>query len=114
MRRPSSSPILDAEAIIQGPWNWPDHRKDLEIFGMHGYVFTRDGKSVRMRLRGSRRTGQSHPRSCREQYNDSFAYLAAVVRSTEKVAVTNRSSLANNLTVVRILDAASRSDQADS
>jgi hypothetical protein len=34
-----------------------------------------------------------------------------VVRGTEKVADTDRSSLANNLTVVRILDAARRSAQ---
>ena len=42
----------NAQAIIQGSWNWPDHRKDLEIFGTHGYVFTPDATNVRMRLRG--------------------------------------------------------------
>ena len=42
----------NAQAIIQGSWNWPDHRKDLEIFGTHGYVFTPDASNVRMRLRG--------------------------------------------------------------
>ena len=58
----------------------------------------------------SRRTGRSPPRELPGQY-DGFAYLAAVVRGTEKVASTDRSSLANNLTVVRILDAARRSAQ---
>ena len=48
----------DAQAMIQGSWNWPDHRKDLGIFGSRGYVFTPDAKSVRMRLRDSKRTGR--------------------------------------------------------
>jgi predicted dehydrogenase len=99
----------DAQAIIQGSWNWPDHRKDLEIFGTHGYVFTPDGKSVHMRLRGQRTDRAFTPKELPGQYGDGFAYLAAVVRGTEKVADTDRSSLANNLTVVRILDAARRS-----
>ena len=99
----------EAQAIIQGSWNWPDHRKDLEIFGTHGYVLTPDGTSVRMRLRGQQTERVITPKELPAQYGDGFAYLASVVRGTEKVADTNRSSLANNLTVVRILDAARRS-----
>ena len=98
-----------AQAIIQGSWNWPDHRKDLEIFGTHGCIFTPDGKSVRMRLRGQQTDRAFTPKELPGKYGDGFAYLAAVVRGTEKVADNDRSSLANNLTVVRILDAARRS-----
>ena len=98
-----------AQAIVQGSWNWPDHRKDLEIYGARGYVVTPDGQSVRMRLRGQAAEQAVPTRALPPQYKDGFAYLAAVVRGTERVADADRSSLANNLVVVRILDAARRS-----
>jgi predicted dehydrogenase len=101
----------DAQAIIQASWNWPDHRKDLEIFGTHGSVFTPDGRSLRMRLRGEQAERAVASRELPAQYADGFAYLAAVARGTEQVANTDRSSLANNLIVVRVLDAARRSAQ---
>lgn len=99
----------DAQAILEASWNWPDHRKDLQIYGTHGYVFTPDGTNVRMRLRGQPAEQAVPAPAMPAQYADGFAYLAAVVRGTEKVADTDRSSLANNVTVVRILDAARRS-----
>ena len=101
----------DAQAIIQGSWNWPDHRKDLEIFGTHGYVSTPDATNVRMRLRGEPNERSVTPKGLPAQYEDGFAYLAAVVRGEVNVSDTDRSSLVNNMTVVRILDAARRSAQ---
>lgn len=99
----------DAQAIIQASWNWPDHRKNLPIYGTHGYVFTPDGTNVRMRLRGQPAEQPVPAKALPGQYADGFAYLAAVVCGTERVADADRSSLANNVTVVRILDAARRS-----
>jgi predicted dehydrogenase len=101
----------DAQAIVEASWNWPDHRKDMQVFGTHGYVFTPDGTGVRLRLRGERAEKEVPSEDLPAQYRDGFAYLAAVVRGTEKVADTDRSSLANNLIVVRILDAARTSAQ---
>jgi predicted dehydrogenase len=95
----------DAQAVIQASWNWPTNRKDLEIYGTTGYVFTPDGKSLRVRLDAQQPEQSVTPKEVPPQYVDAFAYLAAVIRGTEKVADTDRSSLANNLTVVRILDA---------
>jgi len=99
----------DAQAIIQASWNWPTNRKDLEIYGTTGYVFTPDGKSLRVRLPGQQTEQAATPKEIPAQYADAFAYLAAVIRGTEKVEDTDRSSLVNNLTVVRILDAGRRS-----
>lgn len=99
----------EAQAILEASWNWPDHRKDLQVYGTHGYVVAPDGASVRMRLRGQPAEQVVTPKALAPQYTDGFAYLAAVVRGTETVAPTDRSSLANNVIVVRILDAARRS-----
>lgn len=57
------------QGIIQGSWNWPVGRKDMEIYGADGY-------------------------------------LVAVVRGEETVEPGNLWSLENNLSVVKILDAA--------
>jgi scyllo-inositol 2-dehydrogenase (NADP+) len=98
-----------AQAIIQASWNWPDHRKDLEIFGTHGYIFTPDASNIRIRLRGEAAEKLVAPQQLDSRYDNCFAYLAAVVRGELPVAETDRSSLANNLIVVRILEAARRS-----
>ena len=102
----------NAQAIIQGSWNWPDHRKDLEIFGTHGYAFTPDARNVRVRLRGEPAEESYAPAELGTHYENCFAYLAAVARGEIEVLDTDRSSLANNLLVVRILDAARRSAHA--
>ena len=101
----------NAQAIIQGSWNWPDHRKDLEIFGTHGYIFTPDATNLRMRLRGEIIEQVVAPQQLDSSHDNCFAYLAAVVRGELRVAETDRSSLTNNLIVVRILEAARRSAQ---
>lgn len=43
-----------AQAVIQASWNWPFNRKDMEIYGQTGYVFTLDGKRMRTRFKGQK------------------------------------------------------------
>jgi predicted dehydrogenase len=38
------------QGIIQASWNWPLGRKDMEVYGQTGYVFTVDALNMRMRL----------------------------------------------------------------
>jgi predicted dehydrogenase len=102
----------NAQAIVQGSWNWPDHRKDLEIFGTDGYIFTPNANNVRMRLRGEPTEKVVAPAELDRNHGNCFTYLAAVVRGELPVIETDRSSLTNNLTVVRILEAARRSAQS--
>ena len=98
-----------AQGIIQASWNWPIGRKDLEIYGQRGTVFAPDRGTLRIRPGESEpeRTETLEPRLSPE--DDPFAYLAAVVRGEVIVADSDLSSLANNVMVVRILDAARRS-----
>jgi predicted dehydrogenase len=98
-----------AQGIIQASWNWPIGRKDMEIYGRYGTVFAPDRATLRVRPDESKpeRTETLEPRSSPQ--DDPFAYLAAVVRGEVIVADTDLSSLANNVTVVRILDAARES-----
>lgn len=103
-----------AQAIVQGSWNWPNHRKDMEIYGQTGVITAVNRDTVQIQQREGRETAVSTltlpPRPT--PYNDSFAYFAAVVRGDVTVADTDLSSLANNLIVVEILNAARQSAQS--
>lgn len=96
----------EAQGIIQASWNWPFDRKDMHVYGRTGYLAAPDGNELRVRRAGEseeevRRFGdRPYP------HDDPFSYLAAVVRGTETISETSRWSLENNVTVVRILDAA--------
>jgi len=104
-----------AQAIIQGSWNWPFSRKDMEIYGATGYVDTlyedhNPGAKLRARLTGepSEHTETAPPLASPQ--DNSLNYLTAVLRGTLKPQ-HDLNSLDTNVTVVRILDAARRSAQ---
>ncbi|WP_277979056.1 Gfo/Idh/MocA family protein [Sphingomonas phyllosphaerae] len=96
-----------ATAVLQASWNWPDHRKDIQLFGETGVLSTPDGKTLLLRRRGE--AADRALESPSPPFADPFAFLAAVVRGRAKVADADPSSLDNALTVARILDAARRS-----
>ena len=102
----------ETQAIIQASWNWPFSRKDMEVYGKTGYVYALDGLNMRVREAGQREARQVRLEPRRTPFDDPFAYFAAVVRGEVTVADGDLSSLANNMTVMRILDAARRSAEA--
>ena len=99
-----------AQCVIQASWNWPFSRKDMEIYGETGYVFAVDNNNMRLRAKDDKKehalvvTSKDIP-----VYEDPFAYLADVVRGKIKVPEHGLYSLENNVTVVRILEAARES-----
>jgi len=95
-----------AQGIIQGSWNWPVGRKDMEIYGANGYLVAVDALTMRTRLRHDKVEKIESLPPAPERVSDPFSYLAAVVRGEEKVTPGNLWSLENNLSVVKILDAA--------
>jgi predicted dehydrogenase len=104
-----------SQAIIQGSWNWPFSRKDMEIYGATGYIDTlyedhNPGAKLRLRLPGeSSERIETAPALAAPQDN-SLNYLAAVLHGTLKPE-HDLTSLDTNVAVVRILDAARRSAQ---
>ncbi len=102
-----------AQAIIQGSWNWPFARKDMEIYGATGYVDTlyedhNPGAKLRIRLPGEPAEHIETAPALAPPQNDSLNYLAAVLAGTLK-SQNDLTSLDTNVIVVRILDAARRS-----
>jgi len=95
-----------AQAILQASWNWPFDRKDLEVYGQTGYVITVRRNEVRVRREGAdeeRVAAKPLP----APYDDPISCLRAVVLG--EVAPDGLSSLATNLIVTEILDAARQS-----
>jgi predicted dehydrogenase len=99
-----------AQAVIQASWNWPVSRKDMEIYGEKGYVVAADEATLFIRLGGEdapEDVVELKPLS--DARRDPFAYFAGVIRGEITVERGGLYSLENNLTVVKILDAARES-----
>jgi predicted dehydrogenase len=98
-----------AQAIIQASWNWPYGRKDMELYGVTGYIFAKNNKEYVFKTS----TGSAEQRMVTESevavYTDPFKYFADVIRGRIKVDSFGVYSLENNLTVVKILSAARES-----
>jgi predicted dehydrogenase len=104
-----------AQAIIQGSWNWPFSRKDMEIYGATGYVDTLyddhyPGAKLRIRLPGEPTEHVETAPALNTPQDEPLNYLAAVLSGTLKPQ-HDLTSLDTNVIVVRILDAARRSAQ---
>jgi scyllo-inositol 2-dehydrogenase (NADP+) len=95
--------------IIQASWNWPTNRKDLEVYGRDGYAFAMDGRNVRLRKPGAQQETQLTLQGKPAPRDEPFAYLAGVVHGDLQIVQGELSSLTNNMTVMRILAAATRS-----
>lgn len=99
-----------AQSIIQASWNWPFGRKDMEVYGVDGYVITSDNNNMRVRNRQSK--GEQRimvDTSDVQVYTDPFAYFADVIKGKISMPKFGLYSLENNVRVVQILDAARES-----
>jgi len=96
-----------AQGVIEGSWNWPFSRKDLEIYGQTGYAIATGGSGLRVRMPGQATEIVRTPGDLPADSRDSISHLMAVVRN--KVPPNGLSSLSNNVVVIEILDAARES-----
>ena len=97
-----------AQAVIQGSWNWPFSRKDMEVYGATGYAITVANDGLRTRLAHESAERTSTAPSLPDDERTSLAYLVAVLSG--KIADKgDLSALDTNVTVMQILDAARES-----
>ena len=95
------------QTIIQASWNWPFARKDMEVYGQTGYVFTVDGTRMRIRLKDEKSEHTAEATLADAPATDPFAYLARLLHGETKP--DELTSLENNMIVMEILDAARQS-----
>lgn len=95
------------QVIIQASWNWPYNRKDMEVYGVTGFVMCDNGTD--MRLQVSEKKGVV-PMEADEALlfgrDNPFSYLGKVLRADIEEDEFGVSSLENNLIVMQILEAA--------
>lgn len=98
-----------AQAIIQGSWNWPFSRKDMEVYGQTGSIITVQRDTVRVRRGGNDRNPEEQitAKPISPPYDDELTYFRAVI--VDGANEDKLSSLNTNVTVSEILDAARRS-----
>ncbi|MGH9734316.1 MAG: Gfo/Idh/MocA family protein [Candidatus Acidiferrales bacterium] len=96
-----------AQAIIEASWNWPFDVKDIQVYGKTGYVKTVARDRVLVRRSGEREAQEETPAAIPSPDDDELAYLSAVVLDHRKPE--GPTSLATNMIVTEILDAARES-----
>jgi len=100
----------DAQCVIQASWNWPFGRKDMDVYGETGYILV--SNNTKMQIRNTKSGAEKSREIALADvgvYKDPFSYFADVVKGKIQVPKNGLYSLENNLTVVRILDAARES-----
>ena len=97
------------QAVIQASWNWPFSRKDMEVYGETGYVFSDNKADLRFRFKPDTLERRSALPPLAAPFDDPFAYFAGVVRGSIRIPPYDPSSLENNMIVMEILEAAKKS-----
>lgn len=95
----------DLQVTCVGSWQWPYARKDAALYGERGSLVTLNDRRYRIR---SAQATQDEEREAVTERRNAHRWYAATVRAGHD-PVENPSSLANNLIVMKILEAARRS-----
>jgi predicted dehydrogenase len=100
----------DAQCILMPSWNWPFGRKDMEIYGVSGYIINVDNSTMHLKNRSmdAEKTIMVTSKDV-SVYEDPFEYFANVINGKIKVPEYGLYSIENNVLVVKILEAAKKS-----
>ncbi|MBB6460471.1 Gfo/Idh/MocA family protein [Flammeovirga kamogawensis] len=121
--QPENNPNVDDESIIlveykskvgviQGSWNWPIGRKDMEVFGLKGVIDAPNPQEVTMKISKNYSDYDQTNYNMKDRaypFNNPFSMFAHVVRKEIKLPNYSPSTLENNMIVVEILEKAKKS-----
>lgn len=94
------------QVIVQASWNWSHNRKEMELYGTHGYVFCKNGTDMEVLEDEEKGAYEQKAEPLAKAVDDPFTYLAQVVKNDLPVEAWEVSALENNLRVIQILEAA--------
>ncbi|MFM9910550.1 MAG: Gfo/Idh/MocA family protein [Chitinophagaceae bacterium] len=97
------------QVIIQASWNWPFGRKDMEIYGVTGFVFCKDGTKMQVKENEKQPVQDIVAEPLPENRKDAFVYFANVISGKIQMKNYDLSAPANNEVVIKILEAAKQS-----
>ncbi len=99
----------DCNATIQASWDWPIGRKDMELYGLNGVIYSDNRHDLRIRISEGYDGYQEETFNLEERpapFDDPFSLFAAVVKNNVVLSPYNPTSLENNMIVMEILQAA--------
>lgn len=99
----------NCNAIIQASWDWPIGRKDMEVYGIRGVIYSDNRHDLRIRVAegyDGYRENQYRLEELDPPMNDPFSYLKAVIRKQLKPEPYGLYTLENNMIVMEVLNAA--------
>lgn len=102
----------DFNATIQASWNWPIGRKDMDIYGLDGAIYSDNRNNLRIRISegyDDYNEESYHLDELQAPLDDPFSLFAAVIKNEVVLNTYDPSSLKNNMIVMEILDAARKS-----
>ena len=97
-----------AVAILQGSWNWPIDRKDMEVYGRTGQARTLLTDKLEIRKQAEKQSATVPSQPLRAPYDDPLHYLEAVLDGSIQED-DDLSDIKTNVLVSEILDAARQS-----
>lgn len=106
----------NSTATIQASWNWPIGRKDMEIYGLTGAIYADNRTKLRVRMAEGYDGYKEESFDLLERempFDDPFALLEAVIRNKITLPPYDLSSLENNMLVIEILEAATKSAKTE-
>ncbi len=98
-----------AQVIIQASWNWPYNRKDMQVYGVTGYVLCKNGTDMMIKEDENKEAISQTAQALPENRNDPFIYFKNVIEGNIKPAAFDLSTAENNEIVIKILEAAKQS-----
>jgi hypothetical protein len=101
-----------SQVIIQASWNWPFNRKDMEVYGVSGFVICKDRSNMLVKDSSKDEARILMAPELRQGLNDPFAYFANLLKGKIQMLEFDLSAPANNAIVMGILEAAKRSAQS--
>lgn len=97
----------NATCVIEASWNWPYSIKDMEVFGSKAYIQAVNGETLRFKQAQNK---AEEYKATTPYFPDFISYLDAYFSNDSSIDKQNDlSSLNNNVMVVKILEAATRS-----
>jgi predicted dehydrogenase len=102
----------NAIAVIQASWNWPIGRKDMEVYGLNGVVYSDNRHDLRIRISEGYDGFSEEAMKLEERnapFDDPFSFFAGVIRKEIGIPPYDLSSIENNMIVMEILEAAIQS-----
>ena len=94
------------QVVIQASWNWSHNRKDMQLYGAHGYINCLNGTKMKLMEKESEGEHSHTPKSIEPSQKDPFRLLYEVVHEKKTISKNSLYSIENNLIVSKILSLA--------